>query len=1203
MPISALPLRSPAVVPEPSVAALLCAGTAAPRTSLEGLAQVPRPRGGETGEVRPRVPLNTRLGQRAVRPSAPPALANCPIPAAVDQALQAVLPGVFEDVAVRPLWAQSLEPLRKGLAVLHDALMVAGEPGDLEPLLTALSDSTRLCDFAAAGTKGSPKEVIGALDAPVGTARAAQGSNRDGIELDDFAAMGSKRPHEVAIGMLEALVSTACAAVGPGRDGAALAALYGHSPALDRGVNALRTAATTQFMLTHEAQRLGLGDVSALPEAAREHVHRDARGLIASEYEIAQTKLQILRTLGPGDGFVPNLSGLRFTPQLAQGLNRVNTQSDQKAGVLIGALLAMERAVAQSAQGRRMHACLAVQLQAKEAESTDVALHVSRRNAARSDAAYLRQRMAALRPPPLSIGFTDDEPPALSKGCSGQQEAEAIFLALARRGLSGTDEVRQGLDALGKALSRLQVAAAEVAAADTAAPTRLQAQTRAVTAERAKVFAAGILHRLAGPAGPQGDGEPPASASSIRAALIGPGAPLEALADPATMSMPLRRELQALSGQYSALGVEFQRLQMRVNHRATAERVIRSFDGFHSPMQLVQKACNTTDKADLPSEDWRQPLMHHMAQVRGRMDALVEARGGLLGPAAASALRDAVRAAALLCLQEGPDIATAARLADADKLGAKTFLDQTLRNWGLSPGVAEPEVEQALAQPLDGARIEQWLSEFGPDPELMQQMAAATGQELARVPPSAGHGLESPALEYLLRDIDKLEVGGSLCWDLSDGVKARLPSIPVFASVGFYPKGRRTQEDGLQVSRDAAGYELMLRHGLSVLLGAHVELKLSLGLPSFLSAYAIASIKASGHRVAGLALRFPDSGQGAQDLRQLLQRLLAKGSINVRDLILAESVVPVVELQEGGTVSAGTKFKQSLAVPGLSFDGSKHSAYFSPKLSANVSATAQQSKESRSNSRQQVHRHENVFSLHLKAHAQVLFPYSTGEMLIDTGLTTTTASKKLIECHVKIETIDVREGGLLTGHTERCAQVPGDSAFKEAMMGHLGGSALRALLMHLRSSGRPEDRALLDRMAMLVRSAHPLQNIRMRWRIAAGPLNAANKLLQKAMALRNHTMGPHPAGSVVPLANKLEEQTQALLAEPASYRLYGLDVHTTKEAAASLGSVPNFFYMQVERGVRSEHVRKTESIVFDPESIDAVYRQSGDTGASMSHMN
>jgi len=253
-----------------------------------------------------------------------------PVPTAVDQALQAVLPEIFKGPAAQQPSAPSTAVLREGLAVLHDVLKVAGQPGDLKPLVAALSDSVRLPDIAAAGTKAAREE---------------------------------------AAGVLEALVQTACTAIGPGRDGAALAALYGHSPALDQAVTALRTEAATQFMLAHEARRAGHGDAAALPAAVREGARRDAQALTQAECGIAQTKLQIVRALGSGDGFVPALAGLRFTPELAQGLRHANAGSGSQAGVLMGALLAQERALAESPAGQRMLAAVQSQLRVKQAEA------------------------------------------------------------------------------------------------------------------------------------------------------------------------------------------------------------------------------------------------------------------------------------------------------------------------------------------------------------------------------------------------------------------------------------------------------------------------------------------------------------------------------------------------------------------------------------------------------------------------------------------------------------------------------------------------------------------------------------------------------------------------------------------------------------------------------------------------------------------
>jgi hypothetical protein len=113
-------------------------------------------------------------------------------------------------------------------------------PSDAAPHLTSL--------FAAlSALRQALQEAGGPVDlAPWVAALAEHGC------LQRLMAPGTRAAHEDAVGVLEAMVDNVCAAVAPGRDGAELASLYGYTPELDEGVNALRVAAVARFIRAHE---------------------------------------------------------------------------------------------------------------------------------------------------------------------------------------------------------------------------------------------------------------------------------------------------------------------------------------------------------------------------------------------------------------------------------------------------------------------------------------------------------------------------------------------------------------------------------------------------------------------------------------------------------------------------------------------------------------------------------------------------------------------------------------------------------------------------------------------------------------------------------------------------------------------------------------------------------------------------------------
>jgi hypothetical protein len=1139
VPIESTSSRPPAALATGS--ALSPPGTADTRPAREGLAQAPRLPGAEAQTPRPRVVLGTLL------PQSPRA-----VPAAVDQALQAVLPEVFTG----PPSAQVLAPLREGLGALHDALRVAGEPGDLRPLVAALSDRVRLHDFIAVGAKG-PREG------------APRDPGRDGLELDDFAARGAQGTHEEAVGVLAALVDAAREALGPGRDGAALAALYGHSPALDRGVRALRTQAATRFMLADEARRQGLGDASALPAALRQSVRQDAQAFAAGEYEIARTKLQIVRTLGAGDGFVPALMGLRFTPALARGMRNDNAESGSRIGVLVEVLLSQERELAQSPAGQRLRAAVPSPLQPAPPGAS-----------ARDHRADL-QRTAALQPLPAATSLSGRDQSALGMTGLSHAEGEALMQWLAHAGLAGVSEVEGVLAVLARTQARVAQDHDRIAAAD-------HKYQKSVGTDQGQALAAGLLRHLTGdaqlPAGPGARRD-----ARVRAALTGPAGPLAALGASAEPQAPLRQRLLALGERHAELA---QSVRM-----AQAGRVIDSFAAFDSLAAFHAPAEARAREAA------QQPRLALIEQGRQGMQAVVAERRALLGPRGAGALQDAVRAAVLATHPDrldftpsdglagkvrkafdrvGPAVQTGLLAQDPARLHADA-VHKTLAAWGLPAGVVGPEVHQVLAQPIDAARIRQWAAEFQPVGDVKAQWQAAQAGLADRQKPAGAPGLEAAALQRFIDGVDSLQVGTRLSWTLGSTVGVSTVVTPAVAAE------RRTQ-DGIHVERDAKGYQLTLSGGTGGT--GSVGLQLGVSIPQLISAQATAGIEGTGHRLGGVALRFADSDTGRADMQALLQRLLAPGPVAARDLGGATEVMPLVERMAGGTASAGARLGLDVPVRSLSVAGQADSVSLRPRLHAGVAAGGQGVGRTRANQRQQVQ--EQVQSFHVQISVTPdarlplgIVPTKLPDPPTQVPIPVYGTKKDLVDLNYQVVSRDVREDGLVSGDTERVARIKCPAVLADAALDHVGGPALQGLIGRLRQSDREQDQAVLQDLAALRHGARAGAQIGVVWRLDPQVRTAANGLLQKARTAANRQGGhAHPKE----VSAQFEAQAKALLDDPGSYVLHGLELVASEKTWADLGKFSdlsglNLGVLKWNKSMEGTHERRTASLVFDPAQV------------------
>ncbi len=220
------------------------------------------------------------------------------------------------------------------------------------------------------------------------------------------------------------------AAVGPGRDGAELACLYGHDDRLDTAIDAVRCAAAARMLRQ-----------DGLPDARAQAM---AQAIVTHERRIALAKLDILRLLAPQPGFVPALHGLRITPALVQGLSRANPAAAQRAGVLIGAVLADEHALSSSPEVRCMLRALRARLQATPCAD---------------DRAWLERRAKALQPQITASGLAGVDMSQLTFQGAEPAMPPALLQDLAARGLTGLEEVQQILSSASRVLAPIRLAA------------------------------------------------------------------------------------------------------------------------------------------------------------------------------------------------------------------------------------------------------------------------------------------------------------------------------------------------------------------------------------------------------------------------------------------------------------------------------------------------------------------------------------------------------------------------------------------------------------------------------------------------------------------------------------------------------------------------------------------------------------------------
>ena len=421
---------------------------------------------------------------------------------------------------------------------------------------------------------------------------------------------------------------------------------------------------------------------------------------------------------------------------------------------------------------------------------------------------------------------------------------------------------------------------------------------------------------------------------------------------------------------------------------------------------------------------------------------------------------------------------------------------------------------------------------------------------------------------------------------------------------------RRTQH-GIHVEREAKGYQLMLVGGA----GGSGSLGVPLGasIPLLISAQATASIEATGHRLGGVALRFADSDTGRADMQALLQPLLAQGRITAQDLGAAREVLPMVERMAGGTASAGARLVLDVPVVPLTVAGQEDSVNLMPRLHAGVAAGMQGIGRTRANQHPQVQEQVQVQSYNVKLSVTpdlrlplviespaalvqglgIVVPDKLLDKLPDmptqVPIPAYSTKKDLLDLNYQVVTRDVREGGLVSGETERVARIRCPAVLADAAAGHVGGAALHGRLGRLQASGRPEDEAVLRDVAALIHGAKAGDEIGVVWRLDPEVRDAANGLLQKARTASNR-QGGHAQPKVV--SGRFEAQAKALLNDPGNYVLHGLELVASERTSAELGKLSDLSGLNLGvakwgKSMEGAHERRTASVVFDPAQVRA----------------
>ncbi|WP_157003213.1 hypothetical protein [Ralstonia sp. A12] len=1036
-------------------------------------------------------------------------------------------------------------------------------------------------------------------------------------DLQRAATTPTQEYRNAAVALFQKWTEQVVDAIAPARDGADLNCLYGFDPQLDRAIDAMRHSAVTQMLLQYEARRRDLAgmrtsplpirmfDADAMGEVDTERrvatdkheisrivagkasflpsmngplvptgslrgltgllggINADAKAVVDMERRIATDKREVSRILAGTASFMPSMDDLQVTPELLQGLNQTAPEILRAVGPMLVKLQADETALANSWPGKRLRDAI-LEILSTEAPSG-------------KHRAYLERRAAALQPRSPQDGLTGANIDSLQIRGVAQEDLPALLHDLAVRGMVSIDSIEQGIDGMEQAIDRLTLAAKQCPVSP------LEVQRGRALATKLLIHVTGMPDQAGLPANEQ-----------IRAALSGTGL-LDSIGTPSTSAASATRDLPALAGQYETL--------VRAQEAARGDQVSAMLD------TLTTRVVSETGR---PLEDitFNAGPVADAAQQK-QMNAILSRRCDAMGAAAATTLRQVLRAAALLTRPEDPARIQSRTPWDTlkgvfnrvthvwqpaeSREQHRADLEALLRTWGMDPQACAPEIHDLLSRPIDGERLAHWIG----DAELSAGLAST--KELGLSAPSTlaeeSGGTPPVSLAHLTQQIDQLEVGSTVRLDLYGG--RSVSTGPAWPTIGVVAHARATATrsafHGVHVSRDSSGYALALSRERGAAGSLNLELKVAT-IGSIASLYAIPKATFGMNGGNGLVMRFPDSEEGLTSLKGLVHRMVNHGLLQPSDLSDTQELFTA--RTQGHSVHASVDVGIASAVPALYkslISGSSLS--LGPTFKAGAGASAEWTETTIQNGRQTIQERKRSFTVELSVESEpsLAVSVSTGARSLHLHVQDERvphAKARLAEVGVVEEIRKVIESDHMSGETQRSIRFEGPGWLTAAAVRQLGGTQLGSVMSQIQTARDPAAQELQRALAALLDPAPHGSEIRLVWRVTPKVRQAVDTLLGEA---RNLSIG-HPGIRATPEdlaeAKRLRARAEALLNDGANYHPHAMERLNIATSIISDESDWAFFKRDDRVSGRWEQV--ASRLEFDPKLLKAALGMQAD---------
>ena len=595
---------------------------------------------------------------------------------------------------------------------------------------------------------------------------------------------------------------------------------------------------------------------------------------------------------------------------------------------------------------------------------------------------------------------------------------------------------------------------------------------------------------------------------------------------------------------------------------------------------------------EAPQEKRLQRSLIEQAAVR--QGELGDARREILGDKL-PLVQSAVRAAVLSVRDAGQGF------GQFDPSTARSKVEERLESWGLSPTLFAPEISEALATPLTQGTLDRWLGDvrkFSGNDGVMQ-LAEADASRMSDEPDA----VDRATVRAFLSNVDNLRPGEKLKITTSNGVAVNSGKIPIEPTDTLKVRARMGLGtlNGLEVQHNPNGFEVYVKAGAQ--LKAGVDL-----IGDLKAAEAVLGVDASGYRLTGAMLRFPNDDAGKKALTAFLEQVFEGRQIKPEAWKDATAVFPVIEKKVTGGVSAKVSTTldkigkvESAANEGVVKVGGLGS--FMPGAEVGAAAALSRRWQDDSNANVTVRRVDTEVSLTLSAQAGIygnfmdLMGSVQSAAVKDSGLQGVannafgTTAKGAARYDLSSAT---RAGGIVTANvaysevfTKKLLETrdldgfyagkPGNQVVRQIStngqaLGSVGLLANDKMLGVLRS--RPDLREALDE---LTKQARFNDNIAVSYTLDEGVRGRINDRLAEARELREGVRGTVGDGSRTARereATRLEFEAHAMASDEANFvpfKIILIPTQTTKEVLSPF-STPLISWERTTEG-RAEKVQ------------------------------